>query len=274
MSDERNGRGPDKKPRAQPLREISTELLLRFYDALLRSDKVSEVAAEMETSIPVLLSWVKRFPELKLAKEMATRKKKETSSLDAYIYQQLSEETKKLWDELMESEGPEKQDDKSGFKFRKVLQGVTKTQRQEIYLHALVYCKWNSSKACRYACVSVQTLESWIQQDRKFGALVAEMEVHRKNFFESALVAHTENGNASVCMFVNRTLNADRGYNERIAIDHNHSGTVNHVFHRAKDLNLNLEARKEILRAIRAKKEDDARTIDAVEVKPKELKPA
>lgn len=74
-------------------------------------------------------------------------------------------------------------------------------------------------------------------------------------------------------MFVNRTLNSDRGYNEKIAIEHRHSGTVNHVFTRAKDLNLNLEARKEILRAIREKKDIDARTaiIDAEEVKPKAL---
>jgi transposase len=267
MSEERNGRGPCKGPRKPILREISTTLLLTFYDACLREDKVSAVAAIMDTTIGTLLDWVRRFPELKEAKEMATRRKKESASLDGYMFRHLSLETKKLWDDLTFW----KDDANSEEKFRNVLKGITKTQRQEIYLHALVKTGWNPSSAARIACVPLRTVDGWQREDKNFGELVREMEVHRKNFFEHALVPLARQGNAAAVLFVNRTLNSDRGYNEKIAVQHEHSGTIRHIGYSVKDLNLSLEMRKDLLRAVREKKATEI--IDAEEVEPKQLKP-
>jgi len=267
MPEKKKERKPRKKetrpraPKRPALRRISTTLLLQFYDAWLREDKVAAVAAALDTTTSVLVKWIERFPELKEARDFAESQKKK-QNLTTYMFEHLSPGTRKIWDEMMFYE-----DHKfSTEKFRKILEGKSKKIRQEIYLHALTMNGWNPSKASKIACVPMETAKTWVENDPIFRQILQEMEVHRKNFYENCLHDLAQNGNPGAIMFINRTLNANRGYNERMQINHQHSGEIRHVGYRVQDLELSMATRKEILKAVRARK-----IIDVEEDDPKEL---
>ncbi len=68
----------------------------------------------------------------------------------------------------------------------------------------------------------------------------------KKDLFESALVGLVKQGEPSAVVFANKTLNRDRGYNDKVEVTH-----VLGEQHSVEDLQLSLEQRKEILAAIR-----------------------
>ena len=81
--------------------------------------------------------------------------------------------------------------------------------------------------------------------------MIEEIEWHKCNFFEEALVDLVAMRNPGAVMFVNRTKNADRGYSEKIQVEH--SGAIATSVS-VDELELPMETRKELLRAVRASK--------------------
>lgn len=237
--------GPRKKAR----KKVTTKFLLTAYDAFLRESELGKIAAVLDTQTPTLLKWLEKFPELKLARKMAEEKRSQTSSLGAYVYQHLSEEAKKTWDQIMfwkESECAEA-------KVRRLLGGKPTKFRQELFLHALVNFGFNLSEACRYTDTSRQTLERWRSYDLEFQQMVEEIEWHKKNFLEHALLDLVAIRNPAAVIYANRTKNKDRGYNEKIEIEH--TGSIGLGF-TIEQLNLPIETRKQILAAVREKQEE------------------
>ena len=73
----------------------------------------------------------------------------------------------------------------------------------------------------------------------------------KKNFFESSLIGLVEEGHPGAVIFANKTVNADRGYSEKLRIEHTAQG--NDLID-INELELDLDTRKKILDAIRSKK--------------------
>lgn len=236
---------------ARPRNGVSTRFLLDFYDACLREDCLKKVAACMEIGPRNLRIKVENNKALQLAKQLAEERRGSRDTLADYVYGHLSDEAKGVWDKLQFWEENEKGVTRQVIEA--VFIGKKKQVRQELFLHALVRSGYNASHACHMVGITRFTLNAW-RQEEDFRKLIDEIQWHKKNFFEHALMDLVEQRHPGAVIFVNRTVNQDRGYGERVQIDH--SG-LDREFSVA-DLDLPLEVRKQILDAIRKKRESTA----------------
>lgn len=223
------------------------EWVLVFYDAWLREGDESKVAAALDVRLETLRSWLNSKPEFKLAKEMADQRRGTRDTFQGYIFQHLSPEAKEIWDKLQFW-----QETSSYERINVILGGKPKRIRQELFIHALVSSNFSLSEACRISGVSYSQMDDWRRYDAEFRQLIEEIQWHKKNFFERALIDLVEERHPGATIFVNRTINADRGYTEKIQVEH--SGNIGEGLS-VDDLDLDLETKRKILAAIRKKKE-------------------
>jgi hypothetical protein len=252
-----DGRG--KGPRKLPKKEVTTEFLLQFYEAFLREYEITKVAGALETTAATLLQWIEKFPELKEARNLAIQRRKEINTFNGYVFKHLSPEAKRIWERIQFWES----NDSTQERIDAILSGRPTKLRQEIFVHALIHYSFNISEACRIACVSRATMERWRKDDYGFLQLLEEIEWHKCNFFEQSLIDLVAIGNPGAVMFCNRTRNADRGYTEKIQLEH--TGQIG-VGIEIDQLNLPIETRKQILQALREKKPQDV-----IDITPKQL---
>jgi hypothetical protein len=244
---QRNGSGRGKGSRKPTKTEVTTEFLLLFYEAFLREYEITKVCAALDTTIGTLNSWLRKFPELQEAKTLAEKRRNQSQTFSGYVYKHLSAEAKQVWEKIQFWEGNQS----TASKIESILSSRPTKLRQEIFVHALIHYGFNLSEACRIACVSRATMEKWKQSDLEFQQMIEEIEWHKKNFFEHALTDLVTMRNPGAVMFVNRTKNADRGYNEKIQVEH--TGEIKTGID-IDQLELPMETRKQILYAVREQK--------------------
>lgn len=243
-------------------KKFTLRFILDLYDAFLRESDLNKVAEALDVEDSHLCVWLKQNKHLKLAKELADERRQKTNSLANYILGNLSPKALKIWKEIEfwtgseETRGTPKQ-----------MQKVSTNIRKEIFLQALVTCSYNISRACRIAGINRQTMDTW-NSDPEFFELLQEVHRHKKDYFENALMDLVELRYPGAVMFVNRTINADRGYNERMDVNHHHTiGSGIDI----SQLDLDIETRKKILEAIRKKKQatngHSGEIVDVEEVK-------
>ena len=238
-------------------RKFPLRFILDVYDAFLREPDLRKVsqALEMPDRNGTLGVWIKHSKHLQLAKQLADERRGKNDSFQNYILGKLSPEAKKVWEDIefyIDADAPTTPDE---------IQDVSVSIRKEIFLQALVSCSYNFSKACRIAGINRLTYDNWYTGDLSFHELVKEIQVAKKDFFENALMDLVEQRYPGAVMFVNRTINADRGYNEKLTIEHTGSVGVN-----IDGLDLDIDTKRKILEAIRKKKQN-GNVIDAEEVK-------
>ena len=222
-------------------------MILDFYDCCIREEDFTKVCEALEVPYNTMVSYIERYPAMAKAQKVAEQKRGTRRSLSDYVFKRLSPEAQKVWEEIQGGKSSSKQIDQ-------ILTGKTKQLRQELFIHALVCSSFDLSTACRRVGISRSLLEYWRVNDMEFRAMIDEIQWHKKNFFEKSLVQLVEVGHPGATMFVNRTINADRGYSEKMQVEH--SGTVHHsVGFDIDDLDLDIETRRKILEAVRKKKE-------------------
>ena len=192
----------------------------------------------------VFKEWKKRYVPLQYALEQARGKDGSGETFSDYVYKRLTPELQRLWDEIeWWSENP------SGFEAME--QALTKESvkvRQSLFMHAMVVCNFSASEACRKVGLSKSTVDFWLKEDPDFPRLIEEIQWHKKNFFEQGLVKLVNEGNPLAIIFANRTLNRDRGYSEKLLVEH--SGTVTHLLIPLQRLNLPMEVLLQIEEAM------------------------
>ncbi len=235
----------------------SLEFILDFYDAWLRTDNMGKVCEALQiSSSNVMCAWLKRYPELKKAKEMADKRRGTTDTFSGYIFKHLSKEAQAIWEQV------KFWDESSAYeKIETVLGGQTKRIRQELFIHALVSSSFDVSEALRMVAVPRKTYDHWRYSDLEFRQLVEEIQWHKKNFFEHALIDLVESRHPAAVLFVNRTVNSDRGYSEKLEVQH--SGAIAHVDFTIDELPLDVETKRKILEAIRTKKQQTALEVES-----------
>jgi hypothetical protein len=234
-----------RKPTNQVIKggKPKLEFILKWYDAWLRCDTIKKVMAALEVSSEKMAYWLK-YPELKLAKEMAQQQRGSLGTFSGYIFKTMSPEAREVWKRCQFWENC----DNAYEQIERILSGHTKELRQELFLHALVRSNFDISEALRLVALPRNTFENWRFKDLGFRALVEEIQWHKKNFFEHALVDLVEQRHPAAVMFVNRTVNADRGYGEKMEFQHNLNVGV-----RLEELDLDIDTKRKILEAIRKK---------------------
>ena len=227
-----------KKPKKTDLKFI-----LDFYDASLRGDDMAKIAAALDIGRKALVERIEKSEDLQMAQKLANERQGGRNTLSGYVFKQLSPEAREVWKQVQFWT-----DSNASYeKIESILGGKSKKLRQELFVHALVHSNFDVSTACTMVGVTRRCLEHW-RKDLEFRQLIEEIQWHKKNFFERALVDLVEIRHPGATIFVNKTMNADRGYSEKLQVEHSGSVTTGV---RIEDLDLDLETRKKILLAIR-----------------------
>lgn len=244
--------------------KFTLRFILDVYDAFLRDSHIEKVAEALDIkSHARFFEWIKQNKHLQLAKQLADERRTKSNNLPNYILGNLSPKAKKLWQQIefhAERDRPETP---------RAMLKATKALKQEIYLYALINCSYNVSKACLIAGTNRNEVMVW-QRDPNFNLLLTEIHEQKKDFFENRLLDLVEMRYPPAVLFVNRTINADRGYSEKLRIEHSGPSIGIDI----DSLDLDIETRRKILAAVRKQKEKTnnnghppAEVVDVEEVK-------
>jgi hypothetical protein len=168
-----------------------------------------------------------------------------------YVYKRLPPELKELWDEVMRldrAKNPEA-------RIAALLDGRGELTRMHLWVHALVTSNFSESEACRKVMVSNDKLKDW-KTDKDFQGVIDALVKAKKDFVEESAMSLVAAGDPTVVWNMNRTLNADRGYDPARKVRVDVAGAVGHL-HAAFPLEeflrgLPLEARRQWLEWVRA----------------------
>lgn len=220
---------------------------LKVYELARQGMSDRKIAQVLNVTHKRLKLWYGQKPALKEGvdslRPMLTDKTGKSESFQEYVYRMLPTRLKRKWDKLNKWA----EEDSGCEKIERMLSKGGKGMRQHLFLHALTTGNFNVSEACRKVNISKQTFDQWCAFDPDFQEMIDEIHWHKKNLFEGHLVKLVEAGDSSATIFVNRTINRDRGYSEKNVseVNVNVNGTIKHE---AVPLSrLSMEARKEIL---------------------------
>jgi hypothetical protein len=174
-----------------------------------------------------------------------------TEKLSDYIFGRLSPQVRAVWEKMSEYE----EEPNGVLKLEKLLQSEGKKTRQQLFLHSFIGSSFSASQACRAVNISWQTFQKWKTKDPEFLSLFEEMLEHKKNFFESRLVDLVMKGDTCATIFVNKTLNRDRGYGEKVTVEGTMEHKHTHAHITVDQLDLPLEVRKVMLDTLREKQQ-------------------
>ena len=255
------------------------EFILQAYLLAEQGNNQRDISTAFEIDHSTFVSWKKKYPALRIAyrKGIAARKNgngKEQLSFFDYVYGQLPEELKPTWDAIMVVEKPKyirgtkekkKEQNENGIMFlERLLEKQGKRGRQYLFVHAFTNSCFNLSEALRMTRISYHTYLNWRETDPDFANILEQLKFHMENFLEGSLfklVAMLDPG--SVRFACERLLR--HKYGAELKVTGNNLTQPTNVINIA-ELNLTLEAKKELLGKIR-----EVKQVDSVEVKPKQI---
>jgi hypothetical protein len=234
-----------------PRRVWKDEMYLKTYLLARSGLRDPKIASALGVSICIFKKWKVKRPALVDAIQQARRLNKEslTESFQDYVYKRLPPRLQKVWERINAIEFETNHVRRA----EALLEDGGKNTRQHLFLYALCCSNFNASEACRKVGVRRKTYEYW-KLDPDFATLIDEMMWHKKNFVEGSLMELVDRGDTAAVIFANKALNRDRGYDITTKIDVRHMGQVDHV-HAVVDIStlpISLEAKKEVLAALRA----------------------
>ena len=253
---------------AAPMKKWKERFVLDAYDLAREGMCEKNIARALGVSQPTLSDWKTRYPLLGRAlrrayKSLSSVEDSEGDSISTfrgYVYNRLPQELQVLWDEINQIDKK-----KTGVEqIERLLSRRGTEARQHLFLYAWTASNFSTSQALRKVNISYSTFRKW-GEDPTFSSLVTEIQWHKKNFFESSLINLVKSGDTGATIFANRTLNADRGYSEKVQVSHEHSGTITHAHIDIDELDLPVNIRRLILQAVRKKKVIESRVVDTGE---------
>jgi transposase len=222
-----------------------------------------KIARHFRVNIITLDKWKVTRPALKKAMDEGRNKdRKHVESFKEYIHGRLPAKARKLWNELEAAElALENGDDAAREAVIELITTQGKRMRQQLFLHALFTTNFQTTMACRRTGISVAEVRRWAQNDDGFAELVKGIHECKKDFFEAALIDLVAKRDSAAVIFVNKTVNKDRGYG-----DAKNDGAVRRVQHEHRIMldQLPPDLKRALLENIRQKPqlEDNRNVID------------
>jgi hypothetical protein len=212
----------------------------------------AKIAKMLGVTIVTFYKWYRERPTMRWAYKHGKRTAKSVETFRGYAYRRLSPELRKIWDKINAADSTGAGTDR----IERILADAGKKARQHLFLYAWTACGFNPTEACRILCMDRQTFEGWYKCDPEFHELFDGMNQIKKDFFEAPLIHKVGEGDISAILFANRTYNADRGYGNKVQVEH--SGTLQHNVSviPIRDLNLPVEVRESIYKSMQDHKED------------------
>jgi len=232
------------------------EYYVRVYQLARTGIPGKSIAIALQISFASYISWKKKFPALKKAEQLGKNafqeNKKGQGPIEKFydvVYQHLAPELKTLWNKINAIE----RTPHGVLRIETLLKDNGKRAHQQLFVYALTVFNFNYNRACSSTHVSKRRLDLWIETDHGFSELLDTIQWHQKNYYEGALLDLVESGDTAAIMMVNKSINADRGYNPSLNVNVNGKVQHEHVHIHVDDLDLPLETRKQILLAVRKK---------------------
>lgn len=220
--------------------------------------KDREIARSLGVNIRLFKTWIKKYPALANSIEDARKSRKERKEFDLreFVVGRLPAHLLEYWDHL-HSSGEEL----DGEEFKSIHDLDTES-KQALWLHAWHELDFNKSGACRELGINVNDVQHWEQHNPIFCELVKHMQTVKKDFVESKAMHLVRKGNALAVVAMNKTLNRDRGYGDKV--DVNHSGAIQHNMNVVdiERLELSVRVQRALLDAVRKRKELDKHVVE------------
>lgn len=235
--------------------ELAIDAYMLAYTGATNRDIAKVFLIEEDT----FTKWLVSYPVLRYAVDKARGKRNERpETFQEYVYGKLPPDLKALWDQIQFWSEHEN----SVVRIEELLQPHGDRVRQQLWLHAMICCNFNASEACAEVNISKRVIDRWLAEDNAFPELLQELEWHKKNYFEDAMVDLVGMRVFPAVIHANKTFNRDRGYGEKIEIDHKHTHTHKVHFVQMDKLQpyLDLETRvkiREAIRIVNANKDED-----------------
>lgn len=237
---------------------VDLMFILAVYDAYLRHRSLQAVADVIGVTKTHLRKLIQKHIELQQAIDYADENRNK-GVLGHHCVDRLSPANRKVWDKMMTMTTQQELDEL----FNK---HPTQT-RQRLLCTAILYTGYDVSKACQMVGIHRRMMEHW-KNDLEFGQMMEELQLIKEDFFEHAVIGLVAEKHPGAIMYVNRTINAKRGYNEKMDIS---LGATTIQFD-IEGLNLPLDVQKQILAAVEARKAEQEEAWDAENGKVGELK--
>lgn len=250
--------GKMMKRQSPPNKKWNDTMYLKAYLLARSCQNDSDVAKALGVSTYTFAEWLQTKPALRDALDRARPVNGQTETLEHYVYDRLSDETKELWDQITAYE----KESNGVVMVRKLLQNRGNDTLMSLYFHSLIHNGFNESMACRTIGISATLARRWKEDNPRFAELAEEFKWHRKNFYEHGLVELVARRDTAAVIFANKTANADRGYGDTRKVKHEHGGSIehNHNMIPVDELPLPVEVKKLILEKYREWKERQSAT--------------
>lgn len=234
------------------------DLLIDIWEMAKRGDSLNAIAAKLGVSSTTFDYWRETKPcvvnTLNRARKCGPgkgRQDEQTETFLEYVYKQLPQHLQDVWVELHSLEIQP-----NGLRrIEALLKEQGKQTLQYLFLYALVDRNFNASEACSVLHLNYKTFLKWQREDPDFAAIIDEIHLHKKNFFDEYLVRLVKAGDSPAIIFANKTMNRDR-YPDKVSVEVEQ--TVTHkveVLH-IHQLDLPLEVKRLVLEAIRKQKQN------------------
>lgn len=249
----RTVRKPKKKTKPDKRVKWNPKLLITVYEYAKSGYPNAKIAQGIGVQPTTFDRWLKERGSLRDALSRGRGgKEKGGQTIIEYIYGRLSNEAKRVWDNLQDCMANEDHGASTAERVDAVFADKGMKMRKLMFLHALVQHNYNISEACRMVNTSITIINRW-KADPQFCRLFDEMTFHQKNFIEGALMKKVAEGDTTAVIFAAKAKLAERGYTDKKVIegkiDHNHNHQ--HTMINIDELPLSIACKREILTAIR-----------------------
>lgn len=233
----------------------SDELYATIYELVKGGATRAATCQALGISVKTLEDWCEAKPALRatIARAREVRKAQPGSTPDLgkfveYCYKRLPDHLRPLWDDLMAADS----DPNPERAIERLLASQGKRARQMLTVHALcTVANWNAAEACRRTGVTQPTWRRWVSEDPDFQELLLNVREFKKDYLEGAFFNLVAAGDTAAILFGMKTLNADRGYNPRVTVQHQHEGSVLHTHVELDKLPVDIDTKRKLLAAIR-----------------------
>ena len=180
------------------------------------------IAGSLGVATTTFSMWKETKPALRDALNRGRTSAQNVDSFKSYIAGKLPENLHPIWEQIMILE----ECGSPVHRFESLLTGQGVRARQWLFVHALIHSNFIKSTAMRLAGVTEGTLAGWLTRDLDFLELLNFITEAKKDFFEAALIHKVRQGDTAAVIFAAKTQLRDRGYGEKVEVQH--TGTVTH----------------------------------------------
>lgn len=242
-------------------------MLIRAYELARGGMSNTGIAKSLGVLYTTFRTWVAKMPALSEALKKARKEfNRREGGFERYCYGNLPKPAQALWSKIMGAgrvdalrinrrryrEGSDEEaaalEAARSRRVKKLLAGRGKRLKQILFLHALVNSHYSTTKACQVMNLPLPTVNRWIQSSPQFAQLVRGVLDCKRDFVEEALMKAIANGEVPAIIFASRTLNRQRGYNDKVEMEISNNVKVAFSF---EDLDLPVDVQRKVLEAMR-----------------------